>query len=268
MVCKMKAKETHLYAEERKIKILELLRANHKVSVNGLAKLFAVSRPSIRTYLRDMEASGLLARTHGGAIPKTKTGFEPNAIQKKISNLAEKQRIARAALDLIEDGDTIILDTGTTTFELAKLLQQKKNITVVTNDLDISRLLEEYDSCNVFVLGGLLRKGFHCMVGPHSELRSRISVDKAFMATNSFSIDMGASTPDLMHAETKKNMVEMANTVILLCGSQKIGKVSFASFASPSQISVIITDSLDKKTLQELDKIGIKAIIAPPENKA
>lgn len=159
----------------------------------------------IRSYLRDLGLAGLLIRTHGGAIARTKTGFEPDAHQKEVQNLKAKRLIARAALALVEDGDTIVLDTGTTTLELARFLTERKNLTVVTNDLVIAQLLEENASFNIVLMGGVVRKGFHCTVGVHGRaLTNGLTADKAFMAANGFTVAKGATTPDINHAETKK----------------------------------------------------------------
>jgi len=255
--------ELDLFAEERKIKILELLRMNQKVSVNELSFLFKVSLPTIRTYLRDMEQNGFLIRTHGGAIQKSKTGFELNTQQKRIVNLDVKRRIALMALDMIENGDTIMLDTGTTTMELAKLLHNKKNIKVVTNDIEIARLLEDLENCETILIGGIIRKGFHCTVGLQAiDMCSQLSIDKAFMATNSFSCDKGATTPDLLQAETKKAMLAIAGKVIMLCDSSKIGKISFARFASIEQIHTLVTDSIDRNIMKKLEKNGMRILVA------
>ncbi len=255
--------EPDLFAEERKNKILELLRTNQKVSVNELASLFSVSRPTIRTYLRSMELNGHLIRTHGGAIQKSKAGFELNTQQKRIVNLDEKRRIAQTALSMVENGDTIMLDTGTTTMELAKILHNKKNIKVVTNDIEIARMLEDIETCETILIGGIIRKGFHCTVGLQGvDACSQLSVDKAFMASNSFSREKGATTPDLLQAEIKKAMLSIAGKVILLCDSSKIGKVSFARFASVEQIHVLVTDSIDHNTMGKLEKKGMKVLVA------
>ena len=156
--------------------------------------MFAVTGATIRSDLRDLESAGLLTRTHGGAIPSTKTGFEPDSKQKEVQNLEAKRRIGLAALALIEDGDTIVLDTGTTTLALARNLKDRKNITVITNDLVIATILEEMESVNVLFTGGLLRKGFHCTIGVHGRaIMEGLTVDKAFMAANGFTVAKGAT---------------------------------------------------------------------------
>ena len=253
----------NMFAEERKIRILEEIAQRKKVTVADLAEMFGVSGATIRIYLRDLERSGLLIRTHGGAIAKTKTGFEPDSRQKEVEHLEQKRKIAAAALKLIEDGDTIILDTGTTALELAKTLRDRKNLTVVTNDLVIAQLLEGMPTISILFMGGMIRKGFHCAVGTQGrEVTVGLTADKAFLGTNGFSAAKGATTPDINQAETKKRMVAMASKVVLLCDRSKIGKVSFAQFAAPEEIDVLITDRLEDAERVLFAQRGIDVITA------
>jgi DeoR family transcriptional regulator, fructose operon transcriptional repressor len=250
-----------LFAEERKAQILELLKKKKKITVPELSHIFHVSGATIRTYLRDLQTAGTLTRTHGGAIEKTQTGFELDANQREIQNLRQKKNIAHIALELIHDGDKIILDTGTTTRELAKLLNEKKNITALTNDLKIAEILEEYESIEILFLGGKIRKKFHCTVGLQGRnIYSGLIFDKAFMGVNSFSLEKGATTPDINHAEIKKEMVKMSNKLILLCDSSKIGKVSFAQFATIEDIDSLVTDQISTNDKEKIEEAGIEVI--------
>ena len=256
-------KNDTIFAEERKIRVLELVEHDKKVVVGELCELFGVSSATIRNDLRDLQQSDLLIRTHGGAIAKTKTGFELESKQREIQNLAEKQKIAEAALKLIEDGDTIILDTGTTTLELAKCLGQKKDVTIVTNDIQIAAALERIDSGQIIFMGGILRRRFHCTI----EIQGRgtfsgLIADKAFMGANSFSLERGAMTPDINQAETKKLMISIANRVVLMCDSTKIGRASFARFATSEQIHTLVTDSLDNEQRRDFEADGLHVVIA------
>ena len=255
--------EAALFVEERKLKILEYIEEHRKATVAELCDVFHVSSATIRNDLRDLESAGLLIRTHGGAMVKTKTGLESDMNQRKVQHLAEKRAIAEAALGLVEDGDTIILDTGTTTLELARLLGQRQDITVVTNDLAIALVLEDIETVKAVFMGGIVRKKFHCtVVGGLSsrDVFSGLAVDKAFMALNSFSIEKGASTPDITHAETKKLMMSIAAKVILLFDSSKMGRNSFALFAPPDRIDAIVTDSLRPDDRARLEENGIEVI--------
>jgi DeoR family transcriptional regulator, fructose operon transcriptional repressor len=250
-----------LFAEERKIKIVEYIQKHLKATVPELCAAFAVSSATIRNDLRELEQSSLILRTHGGAMVKTKTGFELTEKQKLSRSSEEKRKIARLALDLIEDGDTIILDTGTTAGELARLLHEKKSIHVVTSDFNIASILEDFHSVDIILLGGVVRKGFHCTIGASGRgLLSSLMVDKAFMGANSFSFETGASTPDINQAETKKAMIEIAAKVVLLCDSSKLGKSSFARFASVDQIDILVTDAVSKIDRQRLEEIDIEVV--------
>jgi DeoR family fructose operon transcriptional repressor len=250
-----------MFAEERKLKIIDILNQNKKVTVTELVHLFNVSSATIRSDLRELNNKGQIIRTHGGAIIESGAGFEPHTEQKRDLNLAAKQQIARLAIDLINDGDTVILDTGTTTLEFAKLLNQRHRVKAVTNDFEIARVLEEMNSIGVLMLGGEVRKKFHCTVGAAGiDMLAQLSVDKAFMGTNSLSISKGASTPNIQQAETKKAMITSAKKVILLCSSRKLGRDSFAHFASLDQIDTLVVEQIDDNEKFEFEERGVEVL--------
>ncbi len=238
------ADETPLLALERREEIIRLLQAKSKILVPELCQRFGVSPATIRADLRSLAEAGRLRRAHGGAIPTEKAGFEPNSRLKAVERVAEKRRIARRAAELIEDGDIIILDSGTTTLELAKLLFERNGLTVVTNDLAIASALEEAPGLNLILLGGELRRGFQCTVGPMTvEGLVRLNVDKAFLASNALSRLGGFTTPNLEHAEVKRAMVAAATERIMLMDSSKYGKRAFVHFAALADIETLVTDA-------------------------
>jgi len=180
-------------------------------------------------------------------------------------NLEAKNKIGKTALNLIEDGDTIILDTGSTTIELAKLLSSKKDISVLTNDLKIALLLDNYPHFNIFLLGGSLRRNYHCTnISGFSDnsVFANLTVDKAFIGTNGFSYTKGATTPDFLQAETKKFMISLSHNIIILCDSSKIGKDFFIPFAPLKNINILITDSIYDKYKKEIEKRGVSVLVA------
>ena len=258
-----KHKQEPLFAEERKQRIIKLLNENTKLIVPDLCEYFGVSPATIRNDLRELENSGLLKRTHGGAILNTKMGYELNSYQKEVKNLEAKQAIARFAINLVEDGDTIAIDTGTTTLEFAKLLGSKKGITAVVNDIEIARKLEENSDVCVILAGGILRRNFHCTIGPIAQRAlDGLSVDKAFMGANGVSIKRGLTTPDLNQAEIKKAMMDIASEVIVLCDSSKIGSVTFAQIAPLERVDRLITDhGADENEIQQFKDIGVQVDI-------
>jgi DeoR family fructose operon transcriptional repressor len=257
-------KKEPLFAEERKLKIIELLNENTKLLVPELCEYFGVSSATIRNDLRDLEGNGLLKRTHGGAIKNTKAGFELDTHQKGIKNLAQKQAIARFAAETVDDGDTIAIDTGTTALEFTKQLTSRQGLTVVVNDIKIASYLEEYTEINTILIGGVIRRKYNCTVGyPATNALKGLSVDKVFMATNGLSLDKGLTTPDMSQAEVKKAMLNIASEVIVICDSSKIGNTAFVQVAPISRVDCIITDSgIDERDIEELQALGVIVQIA------
>ena len=255
-----------LFVEERKAKILELLSEHEKVTVAELCKLFNVSGGTIRSDLNDLDVSGQLIKTHGGAIRRTKAAFEPKTDQREVDELAAKQSIAKEALKLIEDGDVILLDAGTTVFELAKILGSRRSLNIVTNDTHTADFLEKIPGMSVVLIGGLLRQNFHCVVGTlGTDLLSKITVDTAFMGTNSFSVQKGATSPDIQQAEIRSKMIECAKRVVLLCDHTKVGKTSFAQSVPTDRIDVLITDHMSNEEKAELEESGVKVVVTSQE---
>jgi DeoR family transcriptional regulator, fructose operon transcriptional repressor len=253
------------FAEERRLKILDLLQEQKRVTVAELAAAFSVTPATVRTDLRDLDRSELLTRTHGGAIVRMRTGMELDSARREVQNLDEKRRVARAALATVQHNDTIVLDTGTTTIELARCLNQRRNIKVVTNDIEIARVLEGQEATEVILLGGLLRKGFHCTIRVDGlEPAAGLRVDKAFMAANSFSLERGAMTPDVHQADMKRQMMALANKVFVMVDHTKLGGASFAQFAPLDRIDALITDAIEDDYREKLEECGLEVILPPP----
>ncbi len=141
-----------MFAEERQEKLLGILREKRKVAVSEMCDVFNVSGATIRADLRQLEEEGLLTRTHGGAVLRTRASFEQASDAREIVNLSAKERIGQRAA-LVEDGDIIVLDTGTTTLHIARNIRDRQNVTVVTNDYQIARELEASASIQTILLG-------------------------------------------------------------------------------------------------------------------
>ena len=248
-----------LFAEERHNKILQMLRKQKKLLVTDLCEVFGVSPATIRNDLNDLEKRGLLKRTHGGAIAGTKINFEPTSIEKDVANRERKIAIGRAAAEMVEDGDTIAVDTGTTTYYLAEALADKNKVTVVTSDLNITKILEDFPGVAVILAGGQVRKGFSCTVGAlTNSMLKGLAVDKAFLATNSVNAAGELCTPDIEQAEVKKNLMKMGNQCILLCDSSKFGVQSFAKFAELADFDAVVTDrQADPELLERMRELEI-----------
>ena len=246
------------FAEERQNSILSLLKTKEKLLVNELCELYGVSSATIRNDLNTLEKKGLLKRTHGGAISNLKIAFEETSVQKFNAFTDEKERIAERAESYVEDGDVIAIDTGTTTYALAKMLSGKQNITVVTADLRIAGLLENYKGISLVIAGGMVRKGFGCTVGAiANNTLMQMNVDKVFMATNSVGLDGSLGTPDLEQAQIKKSLIKMGKQVFLLCDSTKFTASSFANFGTLDEIDCIITDAgIDAEIISKIKSAG------------
>lgn len=254
-----------LFAEERQAAIAKMVQERGKVRVPDLVAYFKMSPATIRGDLRDLEARGMIKRTHGGAIPgdAAPVGFEPDNTDKTAKDLILKQAIAKRAAELVDDGDIILLDAGLTTKAMCAHLQDKQNLTVIVSDIEIASTLERFDNMSVVVIGGLLRRGFHCTVGPFAvKLLSELNVDKAFLGTNAFSVRKGCTTPDMNQAEVKRTMIRIATQVVLLCDSAKIGKNSFVQFAEPGELDLVITDSrISDQHLREMTEAGLEVMV-------
>jgi DeoR family fructose operon transcriptional repressor len=252
----------NLFAAERQIQILEMVRQRRKVTVSDLSRKLKVSLPTIRNDLQELHDRGLIVRTHGGAISRTTMGAELDTDHRQETNLPAKQAIAAAALEMIENGDRLILDTGTTTLELARRLSARRDITVVTNDLNIARTLEAMERMQIVFMGGLVRNGFHCTIGPFAiEFLKSLSVDKAFLGASSVSRS-GAMTPDPWQAETKKSMMAAAAHVVLLADSSKFNQASFARFASLDEFDCLVTDWVDTSNQMAFHDSGVEVVVA------
>ena len=239
-----------------------MLNSKQRIVVPELCKLFNVSPATIRNDLNDLQKASLLKRTHGGAILNKQVSQE-NAFVLDVEHLIEKQALAKSAIELINDGDTIVIDTGTTTFELAKLLNTKKHLTIVLNDIKIALHLEHTCSdANIVLVGGYMRKGLHCTVGPLADISLKgIKVDKAFIATNGITAE-GLSTPDMYQADVKRMMIQIASDVIVLADSSKCGHSAFQLFATLNDINSLITDSnVDKEEITKYQDYGVNVTV-------
>jgi DeoR family transcriptional regulator, aga operon transcriptional repressor len=249
----------------RRARILEELEAKGQVTVSELSRLFKISEVTIRNDLAHLEKQNMLIRARGGAIKIKfyRLGVDPSISDKQKEFLKEKQKIAKAAVKLIEDGDTIILDSGTTTTEIAKNLEQFKNLTIITNALNIAIILSEYEGFNVFMPGGILRKKALSLVGVLADENfSKFYCDKLFLGVDGFDTQHGLSTPNSDEAHLNQIMINMAKKVIVVTDSRKFLRRRFAFISPLSSINVVITDSgISEEDKSRLEKNGVEVII-------
>ncbi|MBA5851571.1 DeoR/GlpR transcriptional regulator [Clostridium sp. cel8] len=250
-----------MFAEERQKKISQLLKEQSSLKVTTLTKLFNVSESTIRRDLQEMDKKGLLTRTHGGAVSLQSTSFEPSFKEKEIEGQNEKVIIGKIAASMIKDGDTILLDSGTTTLQIAKHITAHK-VTVITNSIDISAILSNSENIDLIVTGGSMRFTTRAMVGPITEsILKNFRVDKAFIGANGISIKEGITTPNFIEAQTKKVMMNVSNKVIVVADSSKFNKVCFSIISPLKSVSSIITSGdLNEETLKEFEYAGVEII--------
>ncbi|WP_187262060.1 DeoR/GlpR family DNA-binding transcription regulator [Pontibacter beigongshangensis] len=253
-----------MMANQRREKILELLQEDGSAKVIDLAKLFKVTEVTIRQDLEKLDKDGLLVREHGGAFLKNVEDQVREVALANKENMDKKELIARKCLDFIESGDTIILDSGSTTTEIAKKLRGFKHLTVITNALNIALLLGAEPGIEVIMTGGEFKPPTLSLTGQKAaDFFKGINVQKLFLATAGLSLKSGLTYPSISDIVVKKAMIDAAETTYLVADSTKIGKSAFASLGALSLIDYIITDAgIADKHLKVFHDNEIELIIA------
>lgn len=242
-----------MFMEERKLQILDYLRHMSRASVQDLSQQFNVSDSTIRRDLKELEETDNIKRTHGGAILLQPVSFEESIGKRKKDYIKEKKAIAKKAVEFINHGDAILLDSGTTTYELVKELKTFNNLSIVTNSIIIMQELADLPGLEVMLLGGNLRRETSALVGPFAEQSlNMIRIDKAFIGTNGIDLKDGIiTTPNLTEARIKRMMITNARHTLLLSDHSKIGKVNFAKVADLTEIDFCITDEMVPANFEE-----------------
>lgn len=251
-----------MYAEERHQEILERARGEGRVEVTSLASELDVSLETVRRDLGALERRGMLRRTHGGAMPVERVRFEPGVTERQDAQVAEKARIASAALEFLPTRGAIALDAGTTTAALAELLPAGRELTVLTNCLPIASALAPNPSMKVVISGGRVRgRTLAAVDDAAARFLDDFAPDVAFIGANGVSAGRGLTTPDEGEAAAKRALVRSSRRVVALADHTKVGQEHFVRFARPEDIDVLITDSgLDDETTSGLGEAGIEVI--------
>lgn len=241
---------------ERRQNIIKQLQTSGTIYIEQLALEYQVSTMTIRRDLASLEEEGKLVRSHGGAVlPETLTQEVPYHT-KLSSYTAEKEQIAKKAVELIPDQARILLDSGTTNLEIAKLLKPRDELLIVTNDAKISMELLHSD-CQVISTGGELQKDVGAFIGAHvQELLRQIKVDIVFIGANAVHLSEGISTPTLEKSYIKKLMLKSARSKWIVADHSKFNKRSFAHVCDFEEVNGIITDDqIDKQTQEKLEGV-------------
>lgn len=245
--------------KERRKRILEQLYANGKIDIDELVEELNVSAMTIRRDLNYLEEKNKIIRTHGGAILNKTLLYESSFTEKESKNRLEKQEIAKKAVELINEGSTIMLDSGTTTFEIAKLLKGWENITVITNDIKIATELMN-SLVKVIITGGELQNNIGALFGPLTEYVIRnLHVDIFFLGAHAVHFEKGVMAPSFEKATVKQLMIKAADSTWLVADSSKFGEKSLTTVCELMEIDGVITDSglseEDRAMLQDQVKI-------------
>ena len=244
--------------QERKAVILEMLMEESSVSVSELARRLDVTPVTARADLATLEKQGLLARTHGGAIP----AHHPEIFERMQTNKKEKNKIARAAADMIEDGDTVMITAGSTTALIAKYLLGKRDVHIVTNNTLLLAHARTNPQVRVTLIGGEFRSSEEGMVGPMAlAALDQFYVSKAFIGIDGASIEQGFTAHILESAVLVRKMAEQAEKVIVISTSGKFGKPGFARILPFNDVDVLVTDKeTDKEFESVLTSAGVSVV--------
>jgi DeoR/GlpR family transcriptional regulator of sugar metabolism len=236
-------------ASKRQARLLERLQTRTYADTQDLQSYLGVSEATIRRDLVDLEARGLIRRTHGGALPIGQVNQEYSNAERMVQNAAEKQRIGKVAAEMVQDGDVVFIDAGTTTLQLARQLAHRSSLTFVTNGVDIAACLSAADVRNLYVTGGEYCSMNHSMIGPiAAEAIRRFNVDKLFLSVSSVDLlreRINVATPSI--AAVQRAMIETAHKVIVLADHSKFTKTAMSVIASLDDVDMIITDTATRK---------------------
>ncbi|GGI40359.1 DeoR/GlpR family DNA-binding transcription regulator [Mammaliicoccus stepanovicii] len=253
---------------EREQNIINFLKKHKKATVHELSVAFKVHDATIRRDLKSLEQFNQIKRTHGGVVLRyDEVVDELDFDDRESSYIIEKEAIGKKAAEFVEEGDTIIIDSGSTTLQFAKQLVNKSNLTIITNDIHIASILKSSKN-KVIVTGGVLYKDNYMLNGYiTNEVLSALNPTKLFLATPAFHFDSGVTHYSEELSPAKKLMVKQSKQVFLLTDSSKLDKISLHKVCSPSDIDILITDNTNTTYDEEKYMHSIERFIKVDVNK-
>lgn len=258
--------DTRLLAEQRRRKILDLLEQKGQVTVRDLVERFAVSAVTARGDLDALASNGSAVRSHGGAVRRLEASQDYPLRLKETLHRGEKIKIGRAAADLVRPNEVIILDSGTTTAEVARQIKTKKlqPLTIITNALNIASELMDAPGISVIMVGGLMRPISCSFVGPQAEaMLKEFHADRLFLAVDGFDLAIGASTPDVLEAQLNGLMMQVSREVNIVADSSKLGRRSVSRIGPLERIHRLVTDGhAPQEFVEALRKQGVEVLMA------
>lgn len=256
------AEPDSMLIDERRRHILSLIQSQGRVVVRDLSRALGISQITIRKDLEYLQAKGLVQRTHGGALPILAGAlFDPSLQEKQGRYSQQKQRIAAAATKLVQEGQCVMLDSGTTTTAVAHALRQFSRLTIITNAINIAADLTSTDF-EIIVVGGALRKNSWSLVGPLAEdVLEEMHADILFLGVDGFDPEVGLTTPNLLESRVNRTMVECSKRVVVVCDSTKFGRRSLSRIIPMNRIHCVITDrGIPAETAEALRSEGVEVI--------
>lgn len=249
---------------KRREHIVDLLCQEGAVTVNHLSQLFAVSTVTIRNDLRNLEKKGCLLRSYGGALLNKQFTFDRPLQDKGRINYDIKNLIAQRAAELVQDGDRIILDSGSTTTQMVPYLCDKRDLVVMTNALNIAYDLVTHSDFEVLIVGGSVRKNAYSISGPTIEQHLRMyRFDKLFLGVDGFDLRAGITTPNITEANINRIMCEVSHEIIAVTDSSKFDRKSFCLIQKIENIHSVVTDkNIPANYLDHLKELSINIVIA------
>lgn len=249
---------------ERRNKTIQLLKDNGQVSVSELSKLLNVSEVTIRKDLQYLEKRNLLIRTHGGAMKNDYLVHDQHFEDKGKKYTEEKQKIGEKAAELVNDGDSLILDAGTTVLQIVRNLQNKRGLIVLTPAVNIALELMRIPETQIMVLGGILRNTSAAVVGSYAEAMVKEHFcSKLFLAADGFDPSFGLTTTNAMEAHLNRMMIDSAQQTIVVIDSSKFGRRGLSRICGMEHIDAVITDSgITDRMKKTLEDLNIEIIIA------
>ncbi len=248
---------------ERHQFILNKIQADGRLEVQSLCKELNVSSVTIRKDLKLLEDKNLLYRTHGGATLNNPYAADRPVNEKQHLQSGEKNRIGALAATLIEDHDSIIIASGTSVLSLARHIQAKGSLTVITSALNVAMELISQPGIEILQLGGVLRKTSSSVTGPYSDnILNDIFCSKLFLGVDGIDLEFGLTTTSALEAHTNRQMIAASQKIIVLADSTKFGRRGFGKICGIDQIDHVITDSgISDQTVKALESLGIKVSI-------
>ena len=240
------AKKSRLLVEERRRRILEILESQERVTVEELVVRFGVSAVTIRGDLDALAEAGAVIRSHGGALKRIEAPEDVPITVKETLHHAEKVRIGHAASQMIKDGETIMLDSGTTTMEIARQIKflKVKALNVITNALNVAMELASLPHVRLIMIGGILRQMSYSLTGPHAEQTLRgLHADRLFLGVDGLDPDIGLMTPDVLEAQLNAVMIQVSRETVVVADSTKFQRRSLSVIARIEVVHKLITDS-------------------------